>query len=250
MTYLQFHLLFLLPPLAILATRLPRAVVALGPRARLGLIVIPLIALAYTTPWDNYLVANEIWGYGDGRVLGTIGWVPIEEYAFFVLQPLLTGMVLYGFLVRLLESGPPPPEVSRPARMRFWGTIPWLALGVEGVLLLSSESGTYMGLILIWSAPILLLLWLYASPLIVRFRAAVLPSILLPTFYLWFADRTAIDAGTWTISDVYTLGPAPLGLPVEEATFFLVTNIMVVFGLVAVLTPVLENPHLVPAPSA
>ena len=85
MTYLQFHLLFLLPPLAILSTRLPRAFAALGPRARLGLIVIPLIALVYTTPWDNYLVANEIWGYGEGRVLGTIGWVPIEEYTFFIL---------------------------------------------------------------------------------------------------------------------------------------------------------------------
>jgi lycopene cyclase domain-containing protein len=250
MTYLQFHLLFLLPPLAILSTRLPRAFAALGPRARLGLIVIPLIALVYTTPWDNYLVANEIWGYGEGRVLGTIGWVPIEEYAFFVLQPLLTGMILYVFLVRLLESGQPPAEVSRSARMRFWGTIPWLAMGAEGALLLSSDSGRYMGLILIWSAPILLLLWLYCGPLIVRFRAAALPSILLPTFYLWFADRTAIDAGTWTISDRYTLGAAPLGLPVEEATFFLVTNIMVVFGLLAVLAPVLEDPRLVSTSSA
>lgn len=242
MTYLQFHLLFLLPPLAILATRLPQAVAVLGSRARLGLIVIPLIALVYTTPWDNYLVANEIWGYGEGRVLGTIGWVPVEEYAFFVLQPLLTGMVLYVFLLRLLASGQRPPAVERPSRARFWGSIPILGIGAEGLLLMSSESGTYMGLILIWCAPILLLLWLYAGPIILRFRAAVLPAILLPTFYLWFADRTAIGAGTWTISDRYTLGPAPFGLPLEEAVFFLVTNIMVVFGLVAVLQPVLEEP--------
>lgn len=247
MTYLQFHLLFLLPPLVILSTRLPRSVAVLGPRARLGLVVIPLIALLYTTPWDNYLVAKEIWGYGEGRVLATLGWVPIEEYAFFILQPLLTGMVLYVFLVRVVESGDALRPVARPSRVRFWGTIPLLAMGAEGALLLSSESGTYMGLILIWSAPILLLLWLYAGPLIVRCRPAVLPSILLPTLYLWFADRTAIDAGTWTISDRYTLGAAPLGLPVEEAMFFLVTNVMVVFGLVAVLAPVLAESAPAPA---
>jgi lycopene cyclase domain-containing protein len=249
MTYLQFHLIFLLPPLVILATRLPRAVAVLGPRARLGLIAIPLIALLYATPWDNYLVANGIWGYGERRVLGTIGWVPIEEYAFFILQPLLTGMVLYVFLLRILESGQPPPAVARPARVRFWGTIPLLAMGAEGVLLLASEPGTYMGLILIWSAPVLLLLWLHAGPLILRFRPAVLPSILVPTLYLWFADRTAIDAGTRTISDRYTFGAAPMGLPVEEAMFFLVTNVMVVFGLMAVLTRVLDDPHLVSAPA-
>jgi lycopene cyclase domain-containing protein len=74
-TYLQFHLVFTLPPLLLLALltwrafyrgRVPRAgLVALG--------VHVLLALLYTTPWDNYLVARGVWGYGEGRVLFTLG---------------------------------------------------------------------------------------------------------------------------------------------------------------------------------
>jgi lycopene cyclase domain-containing protein len=42
----------------------------------------------------------------------------------------------------------------------------------------------------------------------------------------------AIGFGTWTISPVYTTGLIIGGrLPVEEAVFFLLTNVLVVFGL-------------------
>ena len=46
-----------------------------------------VIALSYTTPWDNYLVATRVWWYDPALVAGiTLGWVPIEEYTFFVVQ--------------------------------------------------------------------------------------------------------------------------------------------------------------------
>ena len=46
-----------------------------------------LLALIYTTPWDNYLVANRVWWYDPALVTGiTLAWVPLEEYAFFLLQ--------------------------------------------------------------------------------------------------------------------------------------------------------------------
>jgi lycopene cyclase domain-containing protein len=54
--------------------------------------VLALLALAYTTPWDNYLVYKGIWSYPPGRVMATIGWVPIEEYMFFVIQTALTSL--------------------------------------------------------------------------------------------------------------------------------------------------------------
>jgi lycopene cyclase domain-containing protein len=59
----------------------------------------------------------------------------------------------------------------------------------------------------------------------------------LPTVYLWVADRIAIGLGVWAISDRYTLGFAPLGLPVEEATFFLVTTVISVCGVLLFLLP-------------
>ena len=34
-------------------------------------------------------MARGVWGYGENRVLFTLGWVPFEEYLFFVLQTLL-----------------------------------------------------------------------------------------------------------------------------------------------------------------
>ena len=65
--------------------------IGVGPALKwLGVVL--LLAFAYTTPWDNYLVFREVWGYPPGRVLATIGYVPVEEYAFFLLQPIMTGL--------------------------------------------------------------------------------------------------------------------------------------------------------------
>ena len=60
-----------------------------------GTFLLVVMALLWTTPWDNYLVASGIWSYGEGRVLGTIGYVPFEEYGFFCLQTLLVGLWVY-----------------------------------------------------------------------------------------------------------------------------------------------------------
>jgi lycopene cyclase domain-containing protein len=55
-----------------------------------------VIALVYTTPWDNYLVATNVWWYDPELVTGiVIGWVPIEEYTFFILQPILGGLWIF-----------------------------------------------------------------------------------------------------------------------------------------------------------
>ncbi|HRF94014.1 MAG TPA: lycopene cyclase domain-containing protein, partial [Aggregatilineales bacterium] len=36
------------------------------------------VALAYTTIWDNYLVATKVWGYDPKLVTGIrLAWVPI-----------------------------------------------------------------------------------------------------------------------------------------------------------------------------
>src|SRR5512142_2773651 len=52
-----------------------------------------LLAVIYTTPWDNYLVATGVWYYNPNLVTGlVIGYVPIEEYTFFVLETVLAGL--------------------------------------------------------------------------------------------------------------------------------------------------------------
>ncbi|MEJ2750438.1 MAG: lycopene cyclase domain-containing protein, partial [Anaerolineae bacterium] len=91
MTYFGFLLRFLLIPIVILLgllvwDRWRGRETAVSLRAwpvswAIGLHI--LVALIYTTPWDNYLVATNVWWYDPALVTGiTLGWVPIEEYTF------------------------------------------------------------------------------------------------------------------------------------------------------------------------
>lgn len=58
--------------------------------------------------------------------------------------------------------------------------------------------------------------------------------IILPTLYLWIVDTLALKRGTWVINHGTKFGIHLWdGLEIEEALFFLVTNIIIVFGQVA-----------------
>ncbi len=103
MTYFGFLLLFLIIPLILcggLTLRDWRRGVTLpdelqNTSAWLTVLAHVAVAVIYTTPWDNYLVATAVWWYDPALVTGiTLGWVPLEEYTFFVLQTLLLGLWL------------------------------------------------------------------------------------------------------------------------------------------------------------
>ena len=68
MTYLEFHAFFTLPPLLALAGPAVAYSRRLGSRRLVAIAIVPVIAVLYTTPWDNYLVASGIWSYGADRV--------------------------------------------------------------------------------------------------------------------------------------------------------------------------------------
>lgn len=245
MTYLQFHLLFTLPPLALLlgwAVWRLRSGLSLAPQSKrsnryaAGVLLIHVaLALVYTTPWDNHLVARGVWGYPPDRVLATIGWVPIEEYSFFVIQTLIAGLWLLFLLSRDRSQGAPLPTSG--LRWRLGGAALWLLIAGVGVLALSRPAGTYLGLILVWAAPVLALQWGFGGDLLLRRPGRLLGALAVPTLYLWLADRVAIGAGIWWIDDESTIGAALFGLPVEEALFFAVTNMLVVFGMTMALDP-------------
>lgn len=229
MSYLTFLLAFLIPPTIVLALIQPKPMAAVGARETWKwLFVLCGIAFAYTTPWDNYLVYREVWDYGSDRVLGTIGYVPLEEYIFFLLQPLMTGLWVSLLLgSRAFEQ--PGEEAPRGLRASYVGF--WLVLAGLGVMLLTGTRSFYLGLILTWASPVLAgMAWL-STPLFWKHRRIWALGIAVPTLYLWVADRTAIGLGIWDISDTYSLGFDPLGLPIEEVVFFLVTNVLVVQGL-------------------
>lgn len=103
MTYPQFLLLFLCPPLLLAAWATRRHA---GRPVWLALLALAGIALAYTTPWDNYLVLRGVWSFDDDRILGVFLWrVPLEEYLFYVVQVLLTGLFTVWLLARARRTG-------------------------------------------------------------------------------------------------------------------------------------------------
>lgn len=233
MTYFGFLLLFVVVPVAVLLrwTRGYRPEGSGIPFSR-ALLYIAIVAFAYTTPWDNYLVAEGIWTYGADRVLGTLFYVPYEEYAFFLLQPVLSGLWMRALLRRGLDSG------RKPARnaVRVAGIVAGISAAAgAGILLTGWEKGTYLGLIIAWACPVIAALAFFSGPAIAARWRSVSWTILAPTLYLWIADRFAISDGIWHIEDATSLDIDPLGLPIEEAVFFLVTNVLVAFGLVTFL---------------
>jgi lycopene cyclase domain-containing protein len=234
-TYFAFHLLFILPPIAALALWLRPRWSRLPSRSARSLPLMALIALVYTTPWDNHLVKSGVWSYGADRVIGTIGYVPVEEYLFFLLQPFLTGLWLYFLVAR--SGNEANDDRARSVAPRVIGAAIWLALAAFGFAALRRPEGTYLGLILAWAGPVLAILWAYAGAEIWARRRTFLAALAPTTLYLWIVDAVAIRLGIWHISEELSTGLKVLGLPIEEAIFFLVTNLLVVQGLIALVYP-------------
>lgn len=190
-----------------------------------------LLALLYTTPWDNYLVATRVWWYDPALVTGvTLGWVPIEEYTFFVIQPIMSALWLL-FLGHQLQL---PTDVPARTGLRYkaTGIAAMLWLGSAAILLSGWRPGTYLGLELIWALPPIMLQLAFGADILWHYRRFVLLALLPPTLYLSGADALAIQAGTWTINPAQSLSLYLGGvLPVEEMLFFLLTNTLVVFGI-------------------
>lgn len=245
MTYLSFLLIFLVLPLlglsllTLLDARRDRVwfTSRAGKLAAGALLVHVVLAVAYTTPWDNYLVATRVWWYDPARVMGiTFGWVPLEEYLFFVLQSCLTGLLLFALMRRmpLTDSAINDNSLRLPSALALAGL--WLISLI--VLALGWRPGTYLGLELAWALPPIGLQLAVGADILWRRRRSVFVTLASVTLYLCAADYLAIGAGVWTIDPAQSLNVFVGGvLPVEEIVFFGLTNTLVVFGLTLALAP-------------
>ncbi|KAG0650248.1 terpanoid synthase [Hyphodiscus hymeniophilus] len=200
------------------------------------------VAVVSTIPWDSYLIRRKIWTYPPRVVVGPLLFsIPLEEVFFFVIQTYNTS------LIYLLMSKPVfNPSYLRPRKdhkspipyrvQRKLGAVVLVAAVMYGMILIwSGGEGTYLGLILAWAGPFALLLWSLSYQFLIGLPATstIIP-IALPTLYLWVVDTLALKRGTWTIESGTKLGLHLWeGLEIEEAIFFLATNTLIVFGLVA-----------------
>jgi lycopene beta-cyclase len=246
MTYFGFLIRFLGLPIAVLAVvayldgrhgrSIPSNLAHWPFGAAVGLHI--LVALIYTTPWDNYLVATGVWYYNPELVTGiTLGWVPIEEYTFFVVQTILAGLWMLFLMRRMrLDAGSLPVLHSRWRLAPVLVLVPlWLASLV--VLLLGWAPGTYLGLELAWALLPIILQTAFGGDILRRYGRLVGLSILGMTAYLCAADFLAIGSGTWSISPRQSLELLLGGvLPLEEVVFFLLTNTLITFGVVLIIS--------------
>jgi len=95
MTYLGFHLVFNLPVLILLGflsrNRLTRDHLK-------WIAVVLLIVMVFATVWDNLAIYKRFWSFDESRILFKIGFVPIEEYLFFVILTLQVCLLVTLFL--------------------------------------------------------------------------------------------------------------------------------------------------------
>jgi lycopene cyclase domain-containing protein len=98
MTYARLLAVLLLP---LLAWGALRARPLLERRHLLLLAALSAVVLVWTSPWDNAAVAMGLWGFDRERTSGIfLGRLPIEEYAFFLLQTWIVSLFVIRRLMR------------------------------------------------------------------------------------------------------------------------------------------------------
>ena len=225
-------------PLAVLLTVAGKPFLTRLDAVRIAFLV--TIAVVATIPWDSYLIRTGVWTYPDDGILGPTAFsIPIEELFFFVIQTYIASM-LYIICNKpvLLAQYLDTPE-TRPAwvhRGKMVGlTVLVSATAYGGYLIQQQGEGTYLGLILAWACPFLIITWGLTGEmlLVMPWTSTALP-ILAPTLYLWVVDELSLRQGIWTIETGTKLNSQLFGsLDVEEAVFFLMTNMLVCFGIAA-----------------
>ena len=202
-----------------------------------------LLAMFYTTPWDNYLVATGVWYYNPDLVTGLVlGYVPIEEYTFFVLETMLAGL-WWWFLARRLSTPPSPNPYSNKAVI-YISTCTLLLLWLVSAYLFffGEPHWTYFSIILFWALPPIMIQMLFGADILWRYRKLVFWSIFIPGLYLSLMDILALTDTTWSISPTQTTGVLFFGiLPLEEVLFFFITNVLIAFGMTLLLAQVSQE---------
>ena len=215
-----------------------------------------LLAIIYTTPWDNYLVATKVWYYNPELVTGIVlGYVPIEEYTFFVVETVLAGL-WWWFLARRFDS----PALARGASVATTpfseekfvsnkkiiqissGLLIFIWTISAYLLFFGDVKWTYLSIILFWALPAILPQLLFGADILWHYRKLVFWAIMVPGVYLSLMDIVALQDTTWSISPSQTTGILFFGiLPLEEVMFFFITNILITFGMTLLLANVSQE---------
>jgi len=208
----------------------------------MGIAIHVLLAVVYTAPWDNYLVATGVWYYNSELVTGIVlGYVPIEEYTFFILETILAGL-WWQFVARRFS---PPQKRFQPNKKPvylFTCLLVFLWLFFTYLFFFGATEWRYLSIILFWALPPILIQIRFGADILWHYRQLVFWSIFVPGMYLSLMDIIALKSTTWSISPAQTTGILVFDiLPLEEVIFFFITNILITFGMTLLLANISQE---------
>ncbi|RUS30064.1 phytoene synthase [Jimgerdemannia flammicorona] len=234
LTYIEVHIYYTLPVI-FLALLLYRPFYTKSDTFKL--VFLSTVALVTASPWDNYIVYHKAWWYCPNCVLFVIGYVPIEEYMFFVIMTVMTtiftGMVMRWDLPTLHLKIKSPLQSTL---IRYVPIAGFASAAVWGWFNAIPKTQTFYGGCILWyTMPVLGLLWWGAGNYIVSRFVPFAISIIVPTIYLCWVDIVALRAGTWHINEATSTGIFVIDvLPLEEFGFFFLVNCVLVFACCAI----------------
>jgi lycopene cyclase domain-containing protein len=248
MTYFGFLFRFVLIPILVLGAvaawdeRRPKELPGFQQKQFWRILLIHVIlALVYTTPWDNYLVATGVWSYNPHLVTGIVfGWVPVEEYTFFIVETILCGLwwLMLARRIHIQDDFKPNKQLRLIATAML--ALVWVIF--SGLFFAGWKPANYLSITLFWALPAILPQFLFGADILWHYRKIILLAVFPPALYLSLTDIVALRAGTWAISPAHTSGILFFGiLPLEEVVFFFITNILIAFGLTLMLARLSQN---------
>lgn len=232
LSYIDVHFIYTLPVVTVLA------LITWPFISRLELFKIGFVctmAFVYTTPWDNYIIFHNAWTYKPENILAVVGYVPVEEYMFFVVQTVMTS--LWALICTRWSSACFDFNFNKTSYSLIrWIPILFLALTtIQGYNMATPGKNTfYLGCILWWSCPVIMFLWYGAGNYFVKKSTLTAIAVIVPTLYLCWIDRIALRDDVWHINEKTSLNIFVTdNLPFEECLFFLITNVIIVLGNMA-----------------
>ena len=229
MTYLRFHLIFNLPLLILLAALTGTVPWTADEGLALGIVL--LAVMIFTAPWDNLAAKWGIWGFPREKYSVRLGYLPVEEYAFFLLQSanvMLAVRALFHFF-SYWQTGQIT-GIGKGTLICLAATIvPWAFVTLQ-LRWLRRKAGPRVNYAvhLAWFLPVIFSQWILAPWLF--WGHAGLLALVTAAFGIYYtlADLAAVRAGTWFFDEKQITGVKLGGiLPWEEIAFFFLTSLLV-----------------------
>jgi len=228
-TYLRFHLTFNLPLLILLAALNGPLPWTTGEGGVFGLVM--LAVTIFATPWDNLAVKWGFWNFARGKYSLRLGYLPVEEYAFFLLQS-ANIMLAVRALFRFFPDWRTGREIGIGEGTLIClaaSVIPWAFVAAQ-LRWLRRKAGPRVNyaIHLVWFLPIIYAQWILAPPLFLEHAGLLALVTAVFGVYYTLADLTAVRAGTWFFDEKQITGPKLGGiLPWEEIAFFFLASLLV-----------------------